>query len=168
MWLNVNAFVLLFEYLHDLFNDLISNVVNMGASFNGTDRVHERDLLELTVTQGAHNLPSIICLLDNLRKLFVFLCLKVEVDVGIEVLYINQLPVKFNLDRGRSAASHVINTLSHQGHYVLVKVVHPESLEVRLKGNASEVFALWIGLDLRLLSHTHIISPPLSVCKLVL
>ncbi len=50
MRLNVNAFVLLFEYLHDLFNDLISNVVNMGASFNGTDGVHERDLLELTVT----------------------------------------------------------------------------------------------------------------------
>lgn len=50
MVLDFDTLVLLFEDIHNSFNYLISQVVNVRASLDCTDGIDEADLLELTVT----------------------------------------------------------------------------------------------------------------------
>lgn len=58
-------------------NDLVGDVIDMGSSLDGANRICEGHLLELAIAEGCNDLPPIILGLDNFGKLFVLLVLQV-------------------------------------------------------------------------------------------
>lgn len=75
--LDINSLVLFFEDFHDLVHYLVSEIVHMRTTFDGADRIDKGNLLELAITKGAHDFPSVVTFLYNLWKLLVLLSLKV-------------------------------------------------------------------------------------------
>ena len=86
VWFDVEfLFVFGCHFLDDLFHDLFGDVVNMGATFGRTYRVHKRNLLEGSITQTADDLPPITFFLSDLRQLLVLFILQVKINVLFEV-----------------------------------------------------------------------------------
>ena len=77
MWLNNQLLVFLLNCSMYLGDYLVSDVVDVGATFGSTYAVDETYLLELTVTQTSRNLPSLMLLLHNLRQLLIFLSFQI-------------------------------------------------------------------------------------------
>ena len=59
------------DFLDDLFDNLICDVLNMSASFGCADRIYKWDLLKSTITQTANHFPPIALFLSNLWQSFV-------------------------------------------------------------------------------------------------
>ena len=57
----------------NLGDDLISDISNMSATLDGRDRVDERNLLELSITERGYDLPPVILLLNYFGQLFILL-----------------------------------------------------------------------------------------------
>jgi len=100
MRLDLDPLVLFLQHLHDLLDDLICQEVNVRATLDGADGIHETHLLELPVTQRADDLPAVATRspLDNLRELSIILSLEVEVRIGHKVLDVDSLVIEFDFD----------------------------------------------------------------------
>jgi len=169
MRLNLNTLVLLFKDFHDAVYNLVSKIVDMRATFDSTNWVDKTDLLKLAITQTADDFPPIWSgLFNNLWKLLIFLSLKIQINIRIEVLNVNDFPIKLDFNSSRCASSHIVCPLRHQLYDIFIECWHSEPLKIRLKSDGSEVFSIFVVFNHWLFSYAHIVLPPLLVHKLTL
>ena len=144
-------------------NDLVGDVIDMSSSFDGTNRIGERDLLELAIAEGCDDLPSLILRLDNFGKLFVFLILQVEVAVLGEVLHFYSLAIQKDLDFLIGHSGQVKSPLAEQAYGVLVHAINLEFFQIWEESHASEVILRFVLLDQWLFCHCHVVFEHLTV-----
>lgn len=119
-------FLLVFgSHLLDHFsNNLVANVVHVGASFRCTNRVYKRNLLESSVTQTADHLPTIAWRLSYFRALLCLLRLQVQVYILREILDFESFAIQSNPDFLGGTASHVVCPLREKSNNIIIKLFH--------------------------------------------
>ena len=147
----------------NLGDDLVSDICNMSATFNGRDRVGERNLLELSITERGYDLPPVILLLNDFGQLFILLIFQVEITVIAEILDFDPFAIYENFHLGVWHSRHIVGSLGEKRDCVVVQSLHFELLQVWVEGDFREILAGDICGDGWLFCILHVVCEHLLV-----
>mmetsp|Transcript_90514 Transcript_90514/g.251619 ORF Transcript_90514/g.251619 Transcript_90514/m.251619 type:complete len:537 (-) Transcript_90514:463-2073(-) len=146
------ATVLALDHLQDGLNNLLRNMHHVRTPLDRIYGVDKADLLEGAISEAHRDLPALAAILVDYGAVF----LHVQVDVILEGLDGQLLPVEKDLALLVCRARNVVSPLHHETGNVIIEALHAKLRKVRPEGHTSILLATVVR-DLRLVFCGHVV-----------